>query len=119
MSVCVSAHTHLTHTRRYSKTKRFFANPRLTAYPITAAETLVMRESTLKLPDVIQCGPRDMYKIDSVISDWAPSRDYSQQDTALSEPWAVCQTRKVNIVQCPGLFACTAEISRKSLSKAE
>lgn len=74
--------------------------PQLTAYPITAAETLVTRESTLKLPGVIQCGPRDMCKIDSVISDWVPSRDYLPQDAAVSEAWAACQTRKVNIGGC-------------------
>ncbi len=93
--------------------------PQLTAYPITVAETPVTRESTPKLPGVIQCGPRDMCKIDSVISDWAPSRDYLPQDAAVSEPWAVCQKRKVNIVQCCRLFASVAELSSESLLKAE
>ncbi len=80
---------------------------------------LVTRESTLKLPGVIQCGPRDMCKIDSVISDWAPSSDYLPQGAAVSEPWAACQMRKMNIGQCCKLLASSTDISRKSLRKAK
>lgn len=113
---CVLSCTHVTHTA--AGTVRpgsvFSVRPQLTAYPITAAETLVTKESTLKLPGVIQCGPRDMCKIDSVISDWAPSRDYLPQDAAVSEPWAACQTRKVNVVQRCSLYR---NLQRKPLNK--
>lgn len=109
--------THDIHTSRYSETQLFSWSPSWQLIQLRPQKHW-LQGSQLWNCLVWFNVAHATCKIDSVISDWAPSRDYLPQDAAVSEPWAVSQKRKANTVQRCGLFASTAEISSESLLKA-
>lgn len=99
--VCRHSYTHVTHTPTGTARRSSFHEA-----PADSFSNYYCRNTRYKgvNSEIAWCDsmwPMRRGKIDSVSSDRAPSRDYLSQDAAVSEHWAMCQTRKkVNVVQC-------------------